>query len=155
MDVRIETIPPMRVAFIRHVGPYQSVGQAWGRLFAWAGPRGLAARAPKMIGVCHDDPEVTPPDKIRYDACIVVDDSIRPEGDIGVQEIGGSEYAVTTHRGPYENLGQTYARLCGEWLASSGRELRSSPPLEVYRNSPQTVAPPDLLTDVCVPLAPK
>ena len=153
MDVQIKTIPPMRVAFVRHVGPYMEVGQAWGRLFAWAGPRGLVGRGPKMIGVCHDDPEVTPPEKIRYDACLVVGDSVRPEGDIGVQEIGGGEYAVTVHKGPYENLGQTYARLCGEWLPASGREMRASPPLEVYLNSPQTAAPADLLTEVCVPLA--
>jgi AraC family transcriptional regulator len=155
MDVRIETVPVMRVAFTRHVGPYTEVGPTWGRLFAWAGPRGLAARSPKMIGVCHDDPEVTPPEKIRYDACLVVDDSVRPEGEVGIQEVGGGEYAIATHRGPYENLGQTYARLAGEWLPNSGRELRSSPPFEVYLNSPQTAAPADLLTEVCLPLAAK
>jgi AraC family transcriptional regulator len=42
--------------------------------------------------------------------------------------------------------------VCGEWLASSGRELRSAPPFEVYRNSPQTTAPADLLTDIYLPL---
>ncbi|HEY1375897.1 MAG TPA: GyrI-like domain-containing protein [Gemmataceae bacterium] len=152
MDVRIETVPPMRVAFIRHVGPYIGVGPTWGRLFAWAGPRGLT-RVPRMLGLCHDDPDVTPPDKLRYDACLVVDESVRPEGDVGVQDVGGGEYAVATHRGPYEALGQTYARLSGEWLPASGRELRSSPPFEVYLNSPQTTAPADLLTEIYLPLA--
>src|SRR5436190_3924825 len=40
MDVRIETVPVMRVAFVRHTGPYCEAGQAWQRLMAWAGPRG-------------------------------------------------------------------------------------------------------------------
>ena len=77
MDVRVESVAPMRVAFIRHVGPYLQVGETWGRLFAWAGPRGLVARGPKMIGVCYDDPEVTPPDKLRYDACLSVGEHFR------------------------------------------------------------------------------
>jgi AraC family transcriptional regulator len=154
MDVQVKTIPPIRVAFIRHTGPYTAVGPTWGQLFGWAGPRGLAMSA-KMIGVCYDDPEVTPPEKIRYDACITVNDSVKPEGEVGVQEIGGGEYAVAMHKGPYENLGQTYARLAGEWLPKSGREPRSSPCLEMYLNSPQSAAPADLLTEICMPLAAK
>ena len=35
MDVRIELVPATRVAFIRHVGPYNEVGPTWGRLMAW------------------------------------------------------------------------------------------------------------------------
>lgn len=153
MDVRIETVPVMRVAFVRHTGPYCDAGPAWQRLMAWAGPRGLFGPQTKMLGVCHDDPDVTPPDKIRYDACVTVDARLQPEGDVGVQEVGGGEYAVTTHHGPYETLSQTYTQFCGEWLPASGRETRSAPPFEVYRNSPQNTAPADLLTDIYLPLA--
>jgi AraC family transcriptional regulator len=152
MDVRIERIAPMRVAFVRHVGPYCQVGAAWGRLMSWAGRQGLLNQRPKILGVVHDDPEITAAEKIRYDACLVVDERVKPEGDIGVQEVGGGDYAVTTHRGPYEKLGETYARLCGEWVPASGREMRFAPSFEVYRNSPQETAPADLMTDVCVPL---
>jgi len=73
-----------------------------------------------MLGVCHDDPDVTPPEKFRYGACLVVGESVRPEGEVGVQEVGGGEYAVATHRGPYQTLAQTYARLYGEWLPAGG-----------------------------------
>jgi AraC family transcriptional regulator len=151
LDVHISSILAMRVAFMRHVGPYREVGQIWGKLFAMVGPRGLVGRGTRILGIAHDDPEVTPPEKVRYDACIVVDDRFRPEGDLGLQEIGG-EYAVTTHRGPYETLGETYARVCGQWLPESGRELRTAPSVEVYRNSPQDTRPEDLLTDIHLPL---
>jgi AraC family transcriptional regulator len=152
MDVRIETVPRRRVAFMRHVGPYRQVGATWGKLMAWAGPRGLVGPWTTAIGVAHDDPEVTPPDKVRYDACITVDDSFAPEGDVGVQEVGGGEYAITTHRGPYERVGQTIAGLCGEWLPASGREPRSAPCLSVHRNFPPQTRPEDLLTDIYLPL---
>ncbi|MBN2562089.1 MAG: AraC family transcriptional regulator [Phycisphaerae bacterium] len=155
MEVRIKNIEPMRVAFMRHVGPYDQVGETWNKLCAWAGPRGLLGPQTTPLGLCHDDPDVTPADKIRYDACLPVDASFKPEGDVGVQEIDGGEYAVATHHGPYERLSETYAQLCGQWLPSSGRELRSSPPLEVYRNSPHNTAPEDLITEIHLPLKAK
>ncbi len=152
MQVRLETRTPLRVAFMRHVGPYADVGGSWMQFMTWAGMRGLLNAAPTLLGVVHDDPEVTPPDKVRYDACIPVDDRFVAEGDIGVQTIEGGEYAVATHRGPYRKLGETYARLCGEWLPASGRELRACPSFEVYRNSPMSAAPEELLTDIYLPL---
>jgi AraC family transcriptional regulator len=151
LEVRIVAFPTTHVAFMRHVGPYREVGQTWSKLFAWAGARGLLRWELRMLGIVHDDPEVTPPDKVRYDACVVVDASIRPEGEIGFQEIDG-EYAVATHRGPYETLGGTYGKLCGQWLPRSGRELRSAPPFEVYRNSPHGTRPEELVTDIHLPL---
>ncbi|HEV3164646.1 MAG TPA: AraC family transcriptional regulator [Isosphaeraceae bacterium] len=152
MDVRIETVSPRRVAFMRHFGPYRQVGETWEKLMAWAGPKELVGPQTMVVGVAHDDPDVTPTDKIRYDACITVDDTFKPEGGVGVQQVGGGDYAITTHRGPYETVSQTIARLCGEWLPASGREARSAPSFAVHRNSPYDTAPENLLTDIYLPL---
>jgi len=152
LDVRIEHLDGIRIAFIRHVGPYGSVGAAWSRLMGWAWPKGLCGPQTRMLGICYDDPEITPADKLRYDAAITVSSSIAPQGEVGVQELPGGEYAATLHRGPYEHLGETYARCCGEWLPASGRELRGAPTLEFYLNSPQMAKPADLLTRICLPL---
>ncbi len=152
MDVNIKQLNPLRVAFVRHVGPYAQCAAAWEKLCAWAGPRGLLGPTTICLGVCYDDPDVTPPDRIRYDACITVNSEVTPAGEIGVQEVGGGDYAVTVHRGPYERLSETYARLCGQWLPSTGRELRSSPSLEIYRNDPKSTRPEELLTDIYVPV---
>jgi AraC family transcriptional regulator len=65
------------------------------------------------------------------------------------------EYAIATHRGPYSTSSDTYARLAGQWLPASGRELLTAPALEVYRNSPFCTAPENLVTDIYLPLAPK
>jgi AraC family transcriptional regulator len=105
------------------------------------------------VGIPHDDPDVTEGAKIRYDACVTVDARFRPEGEVGAAEVAGGEYAVATHRGPYERLGETYRRLYGDWLPASGREARAAPPFEVFRNSPNDTAPEALLTDIYVPLA--
>jgi len=152
MDVKIEKIEPMRVAFVRHVGPYVECDKAWRTLCGWAEKEGLFANMPKFIGICYDDPQVTPKDKIRYDACFTVNDDIEATGEIGIQNISGGEYAVTTHKGPYTGLEQTYGKLMGQWLPGSGREFREEPSFEVYLNSPDHTPPEDLLTDIYLPL---
>jgi len=155
MKVKIEYKEPIRVAFMRHVGPYDEVGATWDKLLPRLGKEGLLGGDALILGICHDDPEVTPPEKIRYDACVTVDERFVPEGEIGVQVIPGGEYAVTTHFGPYQKLGDTYTRLLGQWLPRSGRELRSTPCFEVYLNDPQSTEPEDLLTDIYAPLQTK
>jgi AraC family transcriptional regulator len=153
VDVRLEHCKPIRVAFVRHVGPYHECGAAWEKLCKFAAERGWFSPAMRRIGIGHDFPEVTEPDKIRYDACLTVDDQFQATGEVGVQEIPGGLYAIVTHRGPYERLEETYHRLYQEWVPTSGRELRSFPCLEVYHNDPGTTRPEDLLTDIYVPLA--
>ncbi len=152
VPVEVKEIAPMRVIFLRHVGPYSRVGATWSRLMAWAGPRGLLGPNMTTIGIVHDDPAVTAADKIRYDACLVVQREIRPEGEFGLAEIPGGLHAVTTHRGPYEALSETYQRLYGEWLPKSGYELANAPAFEQYLNSPQFTKAEDLLTVIHLPI---
>ncbi len=150
--VEIKKIKPLRVAFMRHVGPYKHAGATWDKLLPILGKEGLLGGNPMFIGISHDDPEVTLPARLRYDACVTVDQRFQGENDVGIQTIVGGEYAVTTHQGPYDKLGDTYAALLGQWLPRSGRELANNPCFEVYLNSPESTAPQDLLTDVYAPL---
>jgi AraC family transcriptional regulator len=91
MDVRIEQRTPTRVVFTRGTGPYaQAARVAWERLCAWADPLlGLIDADTQLIGICHDDPEVTPPDKVRYDAAVTIRHDVQTQGEIGIQEIPG------------------------------------------------------------------
>lgn len=152
--VRLEEFGPKRVIFLRHVGPYNQVGPAWQKLMSWAGMRGLIGAAPVLLGIVYDTPEVTAETKLRYDAALVVESGVEPEGEIGVQEIAGRQYAVITHTGPYDGIHETYDRMCGGWLPSSGRELASVPAFERYLNSPYDTAPEHLRTDIYLPLLP-
>ena len=151
MDVRIETRKPQKVAFVRHVGPYAECGSAWGKLMAWAGPKGLGSQ-PECLGICYDDPKITPADKIRYDACIPVPEDVEGEGEVGIQEIAGGDYAIATHKGPYAELYETYDYLYGQWVSENDYELRDIPCFEMYLNTPDTTPEEDLLTDIYMPV---
>jgi AraC family transcriptional regulator len=153
MEVQVRKLQPTRVAFLRHVGPYAEVCGVWERLCSWAGRKGLLGPSSVIVGLSYDDPEITAPDKLRYDAAIVVGPEVQGEGEIWVQEIPGGEYAVTMHRGPYETMYETYRAVFGQWLPASGREPGAAPSLEFYRNSPESTKPEELLTELWIPLA--
>jgi AraC family transcriptional regulator len=156
MDVHTETLPPRKVAFLRHVGPYdEAVDATWQKILVWAGQHGLLGPQARFLGISHDNPHVTPPDKLRYDACIATDQPFEPEGEIGTQLIPGGEYAVATHHGPYEQLPDTYAQLYGDWLPRSGREPAEHPGFQVYHGMLGETPPENLVTDIYVPLRPR
>ncbi|MDD9964592.1 MAG: GyrI-like domain-containing protein [Myxococcales bacterium] len=151
MTVQLATIDTIRVAFQRHTGPYDKAWPAWVRMLAWAERQGLSGN--RRIGLSHDDPNVTDADKLRYDACVEIPAAFEPDQDVGVQAIAGGDYAILRHKGPYERLHESYARLYGDWLPSSGREPRAAPPFELNLTMPTEVAPEDLITDIYMPLA--
>ncbi|MCP4291717.1 MAG: AraC family transcriptional regulator [bacterium] len=152
MEVKIVNKEAQKVAFVRHVGPYEECGPAWGTLCGILGPLGCLKPGLQFVGLCHDDPEITPAEKIRYDACIPVDDGFEASGPVGVQEIPAGKYAVTVHRGPFDGLKNTYATLHGQWLPASGQKAMDFPSQEVYLNDPETTAPEDLLVEIFVAL---
>jgi AraC family transcriptional regulator len=152
LEASVRRMEPLRVAYVRHVGPYEAVGQAWQKLMMWAGMNGLLGPGVRLLGISHDDPVITPPERLRYDAAIVVGEGVKGSGEVGIQEVADGDYAVTVHRGPYDTLSTTYSRLCGEWVAASGRELRDGPPVEFYLNDPSVTPAQDRLTEIWMPL---
>ncbi len=151
--VEVKELPPMWLLFLRHVGPYNQVGATWGRLMTWAGMRGLLGPNMKLLGIVYDDPDVTPPDKVRYEAAVTVSGEVQPEGEFGVVNFPAGSYGVATHKGPYEELGKAYQLLYGGWLPKSGYQLRDVPAFEQYLNSPQNAKSEDLVTLIHVPLS--
>jgi AraC family transcriptional regulator len=151
-QVEIVQTDPKRVAFVRHVGPYAECEAAWEKLCAWAGPAGLLGPDAVLLGLCHDDPEITSPEKIRYDACLVIGPDASPSGGVGVQEIAGGGYAKALHKGPFDRLINTYAWVCGQWLPGQNREMRNLPSYEIYLNDPAQTPAEEILTEVYIPL---
>ena len=152
MDVRIETREAKRIVYLRHVGPYAGIGEKFQQLSAWAGPKGVFGPNTEMLGIYYDNPEVTPPEKLRSDAALTVGDGVEAEGDVQVGEVAGGEYAIATHKGPYSGLMDAYRWLYAVWLPSCGRDPADAPGFEKYLNSPEDTAQADLLTDIYVPL---
>ncbi len=141
----------MRVAFVRHVGPYEEVDpRAWVDLVAWARARGIERGW--CVGIGHDAPGVTAAKDLRVDAGILVDADVRPHAGVGVQVLPPVHYALTTHVGPYSTLTEAYPQILARSLAIRGHRLVGLPAVEIYHDATVDLARPLSVTDVLLPM---
>ncbi len=150
----IRTISDQKVLFVRRTGRYdRAASEAWAVLMKFAYCRKLMKKDTRMIGISYDSPDITSEDKLRYDACITINEEVNPEGEVGIQRIPGGRYAVFLHKGPYEKFSETYREIFSVWLAQSGETLRDAPVFEVYLNrDPRRTKPENLRTEIWVPI---
>jgi AraC family transcriptional regulator len=154
MQVTIERYPELRVGTVRHVGPYMQINEAFARLGELAQPAHLFEQpGAMMVALFHDDPDSVPADQLRSDAAVVVAPGTPLPTGLTEQRIPAGEYASTIHVGPYEQLGDVWARFMGEWLPASGHRMGSGPSYEVYHNTPMDTPREQLRTEIRIPLA--
>src|ERR1017187_4029964 len=91
MKVITRKIKPMRVAYLRHVGPYEDTKPTWFDLAARLGLGKQIRKRSVFIGIGHDNPSVTPAAELRYDACITVDGDYQPKKPVKLQTIAGGD----------------------------------------------------------------
>ena len=145
MNVQIVNQPNLRIAGIRHIGPYHEIGRAFGSLGGML--KGPPPAGSQMIALFHDDPAVTPSDKLRSDAALTLAANTPTPNGLIEQRVPGGRYAKAIHKGGYEGLPATWDALKKEWLPTSGHKM-GGPSYEVYVNNPMTAAKEDLLTEI-------
>ena len=156
MQVEIRKYPALRVGTVRHIGPYIQVNETFAPLGELAAPARLFERpGAQMVALFYDDPDTTPAEQLRSDAAVVVALDVELPRGLTEQRIAAGDYASTTHVGPYEQLGDTWARFMGEWLPASGRRIGEGVSYEVYHNTPMDTPKEQLRTEIRIPLAPE
>jgi AraC family transcriptional regulator len=132
---RVTRLAQLHVAFVRHVGPYEEVSDTlWLTLSDWARRRRILVD-PIFLGIAHDAPGITPPEKLRFDAAIVVPGAFSPDGAIGHQLLGPAEFAVTSHVGHYRTLPQAYETIVRRIGGLKGYRIGGLPSIEIYRTT--------------------
>lgn len=156
---RIRTLNAQAIAFIRHVGPYEAVDPGlWDELGRWADAAGLPAERP-LLGIGHDAPGITAPDKLRFDAAIAVPAGTRGgagggdgAGRVRIGSLPAFRCAVTTHVGSYFTLPEAYPRLFAQSLAAAPG-LLGLPVIEIYDDETVSTERPISRTEIHLPIA--
>ena len=154
MKAEIVELKDTKVIAARGVGTYEQIAaEAWGRIMKFAYGNKHMHKDVRRFGLSHDDPNITAPDKIRYDACLDIDVDISQANNLRKMTITGGKYARFLHIGSYDNLDKTYAYIFNQWLPESGYELRTAPCFDLYLNKdPRRTKPENLKTEVHIPL---
>ena len=106
------------------------IGQTFGQWGAWS----QEAKIEHGMGVAffYDDPESTPPDKLRSDAgAFVSNDFVTTDPAVHIVDVAGGSYAVATHLGSFDGLPNAWNEFSRSPLPD-GYTYRNAPPFEVY-----------------------
>ncbi len=115
----IQKIDDLELLFIRSVGDYsKSPSEAWIKLHKFIEENSLDSKKLRYFGISHDDPNITPEGKLRYDAAILAP-GVKERGEVGREILQGGKYAVFTHKGPYSTLEESFNRIFLKWLPAS------------------------------------
>jgi DNA gyrase inhibitor GyrI len=118
LDVRIETLPPMRVISSYGYGP-EPEGIAGSKMAAFLKAKGLLEGYGTSIphyGFNNPNPSSSSPN-YGYEIWAVVPPEVEPEGDVRVAMFPGGLYAVTRFEN-LENIGRVWQQLV-EWRENS------------------------------------
>ena len=152
--VEVREEPERHVAYIRHVGNYSDIGKALGRLARWAGPRRLMRQETKVLAIYYDNPDITPVDRLRADACITVPEGTKVKRDIGSMTVPGGLFAVAYVEIDPIQYGEAWDRLMTDWMPESGYQPDERPCYELYLNDPRKHPEKKHILEICEPIRP-
>jgi AraC family transcriptional regulator len=153
MKITIVDRQPTTVAYLRHVGPYgRPLADFWmTKVAPWMETNGLMGRP--RYGISHDDPGITAPEKLRYDAAVEVPNGFVGAGDHQMTVLPGGKYACGSFKGTNEQVGEAWAWLLRDWLPASGMQLDSRPFFEYYPiDASFDQATGEFESELCIPV---
>ncbi len=158
-NVEVKDIPEMPVIYIRNIGMFKGEPELFrkllGKLFRWAGSRGLIKYPyTKILAVYHDIPEITDETNFRTSICLTVPKDIEVDGEIGKMTIPGGRYAVGHFELFANQYRDTWDSLWGIWLPESGYQPDNRLCFEVYLNNPDEHPEKKSIIDIYIPVKP-
>ncbi len=154
MNVQVIQLTALKVIMLRHVGSYDLISPVFDRLFEWV----TAEKVPiqRTIGIYWDNPDFTPVARLRSAACVQVPIDYQITNNMGmpleVGQIAGGPYAMTRFVGPYEDLAPVWTDFTNYVERSLRRQISMNPAFEVYVNDAGTTPPPQLITELYMPV---
>jgi len=165
----IVTRQEVSVVFMRERGNYMSSSEiAWRRLsekmntlnelFAKNPPSiemHLGKGKAEALGICHDDPNVTNEENIRYDAALAWGEAeVKELAKYGfdTKTVAGGMYAMVMYKGDEAVAEQAWYGLYA-WIEQSSYSFRDVPAFEKYLNGFEETDPLKIDTEVYVPIS--
>jgi AraC family transcriptional regulator len=122
--VRFESLRPMTLLAIRHVGGYARIPEPlsandklWTRILAWAKEHKLKYQ-PIAVCLYHDNPWLTPESAQQADACLPVIGPVKGTRSIRSIQFEDGQFATIEHAGPLSTRWQAFRKVADTVHAS-------------------------------------
>ncbi|QMV16835.1 AraC family transcriptional regulator [Vibrio spartinae] len=136
MNIEVKEFESRRVCTLASQRGYEPEGiyEAWDKLIDWAANNGIKQDEQKRFAFAFDNPTVTPVDKCRYTASVVIGEQVQVKPPFLLSEIPQGKYAVLYFKGRPEETIKAQLSIYADWLPESGFEPDNFPMLERYLN---------------------
>jgi AraC family transcriptional regulator len=156
-EPEVKEIGERNVAYVSFVGNYLGNTKVFDDLFTkllgWAGPKQLMGPDTILLSAYYDDPGVTPPEELKLDVCMTIEDDIKVEGEIKKKKLPGGKYVVMrAELTGSEEYGPAWEKVV-EWMIQNNLEIdMSRASYEIYLNSPEGHPKNHHILDICMPI---
>lgn len=131
--IEIREIQQMELACVPAIG-HNNIAAAYEKLMRWAGPLGLLNANAKMLTVYHDSFKVTEPDKVRIEACMVLNQPVKPTGEVKPSSIEKGKFIVGSFEIVLDDFEKSWTGLF-IWMNENGYKKAERNIFELYHNN--------------------
>nr|WP_319399216.1 GyrI-like domain-containing protein [uncultured Carboxylicivirga sp.] len=148
--IEIKEMPTMNLAYVSSIGP-QNLESAFGKLIQWATPKGLMNEQNKPITIYHDSFKVTEHDKVRMSACLLLNQTVMPEGEVGLTTIEAGKFIVGSFEIGLNEFEKSWTGLF-VWMNEHGYKKADREPFEMYHNNFNEHPDGKAIVDLYIPI---
>jgi len=135
-EINLERLNSKSLCILSSDGGYtpEALFSTWNQLVNWGESQGIVSEKQYRLAFCFDNPAITPIEKCRYHAAIVVDETVKVLPPFAEGILLKGLYATLYVKGSVEDINDAQMAFYSDWLPSSGYEPDDYPMLERYLN---------------------
>lgn len=152
LKIEVKEMPEMNLAAVMSLG-IAGVEPSYNVLIDWAKKKHLFPKENvKMISVYHDSFKVTPPDKVRIHACMLLDEKLTdPTGEVFSETIEAGKFIVGSGEVTLSDFEQCWVSLF-LWMNEHNYSTRRTFPFEIYHSNFKEHPEGKMIVDFCIPI---
>ncbi|MGE8526803.1 MULTISPECIES: AraC family transcriptional regulator [Chryseobacterium] len=152
LKIEVKEMPEMNLAAVMSLGLAQ-VEPSYNILIDWAKKKNLfPGENVKMISVYHDSFKITPADKVRIHACMLLDEKLdKAQGEIFSESIDAGKFVVGRGEVTLHDFEQCWVSLF-LWMNKHGYSMRKAFPFEIYHSNFKEHPEGKMIVDFCIPI---
>ncbi len=131
--IEIREISQMELVGVPALG-HNNIAAAYEKLIRWAGPQSLLNANTKMLTVYHDSFKVTEADKVRVEACMVLNQPVKPTGEVKLGTITKGKFIVGSFEIVLDDFEKSWTSLF-IWMNENGYKKADRDIFELYHNN--------------------
>jgi len=151
-DVQIKDQASFAYAYLDCVGSFTQIPQKMMEFMGAFFKQGLKP-AGGPFAIYFNDPRQVPEAELKWLIGMPIAPGAAPVDPLKKGEFNHPKVAVCLHVGPYDKVGETYAKMMA-FIDQNGWKV-AGPAMEKYLNNPQMVTPDKLQTELVLPVEKK